>query len=81
MTIDHLTRYARLLFGDRWQTQLAAALNLSERTIRLWVHRGVAPDRYANQIHAALIDRMHEINSALDDIERDFSLAPTNNAA
>lgn len=80
MTAEQLTRYARLLFGDRWQTQLAAALSLSERTIRLWVQRGVAPDRYVNQIHTILIDRMHEINSALDDIERDFSLAATNNA-
>jgi hypothetical protein len=75
MTLNDLSGYARLLYGDRWQTQLAVALRLNERTVRQWVQRGAMPPSYTQSLRTALIDRMHEINSALDILERDLPLA------
>lgn len=74
MTLDDLSGYARLLYGDRWQTQLAVALRLNERTVRQWVQRGAMPPSYTKHLHTALINRMHDINSALDAMERDLPI-------
>ena len=34
--IDLLERIGKALYGDRWQTQLAKALGVSDRTVRRW---------------------------------------------
>ena len=34
---ETLTLVGRSLYGDRWQTDLAGALNVSDRTMRRWV--------------------------------------------
>lgn len=33
---DDLEKACRILFGDQWQRSAAAALNVSERTMRYW---------------------------------------------
>lgn len=77
MRLDQLAGYATLLYGDRWQTQIAALLGLNERTVRIWVGRGAMPDRYVANLHSALIERMHKINDALDDMEANFPVVKT----
>lgn len=34
---DHLERAGKVLFGDRWQTDLGRAINVADRTVRAWV--------------------------------------------
>jgi DNA-binding transcriptional regulator LsrR (DeoR family) len=34
--VDLLERIGKALYGDRWQTQLAKALGMSDRTVRRW---------------------------------------------
>jgi hypothetical protein len=34
--VDLLERVGKALYGDRWQTQLAKALGMSDRTVRRW---------------------------------------------
>jgi hypothetical protein len=37
MTPEQLTGYGRLLYGAEWQTPLAEALGVADRTVRRWV--------------------------------------------
>ena len=34
--VDLLERIGKALYGDRWQTQLAKALGMSDHTVRRW---------------------------------------------
>jgi hypothetical protein len=35
--VDLLERVGKALYGNRWQTQMAKALGISDRTVRRWV--------------------------------------------
>jgi hypothetical protein len=43
MTPDRLREVCTMLYGDRWQTQLARDLDINSRRVRYWTKHG-APD-------------------------------------
>jgi len=47
MNSDLLNRVGEQLFGSRWQSDLARALGVTERTMRRWVEHpdGISPER------------------------------------
>lgn len=42
MVSDRLRQFGMMLFGARWQSELAKALQVSDRTVRRWF-AGTAP--------------------------------------
>ncbi len=43
MTADLLRRAGEALWGSRWQTEMARALDISERTVRRWASGDYPP--------------------------------------
>jgi pimeloyl-CoA synthetase len=69
--IAMLTLTGETLFGDRWQTDLARSLNISDaRKVRQWLSSDrVIPDRIINQLLELLTERKDLIDTALIDIK------------
>lgn len=65
LAIDRLCRAGRLLFGDRWQSDLARALSVGDRRVREWlagdrsIPKGIWPDL------ARLVRLRNEAGSAI----------------
>ncbi len=54
ITPADLARLGALLYGDEWQTPLAAALGVSLRSVQRWAAGGAAiPDGVAVALHGA----------------------------
>jgi len=68
---DRLLQVAPLLWGRRWQAEMAEDLRASPRTLRRYVNgeRAVDPGLLA-KLEAALLVRLSEIAEALDVPER-----------
>lgn len=65
MTPDLLTRVGTALYGTRWQTDLAAALDVNHRTIRRWAAGSLDPRdpaRLRAELRALLIARGGELD-------------------
>lgn len=53
-------------FGDRWQTDISKALNVSDRTIRRWISgKSGVPVGTCADLHKLLIQKKAEIDSAI----------------
>lgn len=65
--IEMLTLTGQVLFGERWQTDLAKGLNLSDaRRIRQWLSSDrPIPDGIIQQLSDLLKERSVSINAAL----------------
>lgn len=50
MDKDHLARAGQLLYGERWQSELARALNVGDRRVRQWMasERPIPPGIWAD---------------------------------
>lgn len=61
MDRDLLTLAGRALYGEQWQSALAAALGVSARTMRRWVAGGSIPARVAEDLVLLLRQRANEL--------------------
>lgn len=58
MTPARLSAIGRALYGDRWQSALAAALGVADRTVRRWAAgTSPVPDGAARDMTALLNER------------------------
>lgn len=53
----HLENTGRLLFGERWRTELADLLRVNERTVRRWAAGAAIPRGIWQELLAATIAR------------------------
>ena len=60
-----LTEAGRALYGSRWQTDLAQALGVNDRTVRRWVAGTESPRA---SVHADLMKLCQERSKTLDDL-------------
>lgn len=56
MMLKLLQDAGSLLFGERWQSELGRALDVSDRSVRRWIADDSVPDEYAPKI-GRLIDK------------------------
>lgn len=71
MTIEMLARIGRLLYGEYWQRELAAALDVDDRTVRRWVAADSRIPHIEVDVMRLLHDRIIEIEAALAELPRD----------
>jgi hypothetical protein len=57
---NELGDVGRLLYGEHWQTPLAAALGVSDRTIRYWLAGTIRPDLLHFRCLVALLERSRD---------------------
>lgn len=57
MEVELFQNAAILLFGIRWQGQMAEAINVDERTIRKWMASGRIPDYVGDDVKSLLVAR------------------------
>lgn len=66
MTPDLLRAAGEALYGPRWQTPLAADLEVADRTVRRWAAGDSAiPDGVTSELRRLLVARQVEIRGAL----------------
>lgn len=66
MTPDNVARIGRALYGERWQTSLAADLRVADRTMRRWLaSESPIPDGVDAELRGLLIVRMKEIGGMI----------------
>lgn len=67
-----LEQAGKLLFGERWQSELARAIGVTDRLVRMWVARK-SPPRPAvrGKIVELLRARQEEITAVLRALEAD----------
>lgn len=53
------------LYGPRWQSELARALGVNERTVRRWTANGGLPDAYLPEIRELVRARIAELRNLL----------------
>jgi Bacterial RNA polymerase, alpha chain C terminal domain len=62
MSPDELAAAGRALYGERWQTSLAADLNVADRTMRRWlVSQTPIPDGVKRELREVLVKRVKQI--------------------
>lgn len=62
MTPADLRRYGEALYGPRWQTSLARALDVSDRTMRYWLAgRHQPPEGVERDIRALVAQKRNEL--------------------
>jgi len=66
LDIDTLREAGRLLYGDRWMTQMAKALEVNERTVQRWDAENFNTPATVEPVLATLLrERMSEIKRFL----------------
>lgn len=67
---EHLARAGRLLYGPRWQSELARALDINDRRVRQWMasERPIPPGIWAD-IAGLLRQRQGEGAELLRELE------------
>lgn len=65
MDIERFQAAGNLLFGERWQCQMAEALGVDDRTIRKWIVAGRAPDHVTANVFALMTEREAQIKAHL----------------
>ena len=69
MTPTQFVRAATLLFGERWQTAMAAAVERDRSTVIRWAAGTVAvPDRCVETIRGLLAERRVDLRDLLDEV-------------
>ncbi len=61
MTPADLRRYGEALYGPRWQTSLARALDVSDRTMRYWLSGRQMPEGVERDIRALVAQKRNEL--------------------
>lgn len=71
LNVEHLSRAGTLLFGERWQSDLAHALNVGDRRVREWIagERRIPPGVWAD-VAALLRQRSNEGMALLQELDR-----------
>jgi len=72
MTIDPslLRATGEALYGPRWQTELARAIRVSDRTVRRWLAGTITiPPGVARDLEALCNTRIDEIRDAADRLQ------------
>lgn len=64
MTADSLRVIGEALYGDRWQTDLAAAIGVNVRTIRRWAAGEPIPESRSAELRSLVQGR----RAALDEL-------------
>ncbi|MBO1529635.1 transcriptional regulator [Psychrobacter sp. F1192] len=68
MTIEQLGQAGRLLYGDQWQSALARALDVDNRTVRRWASgESAIKDAIRDEITELLTTNQKEIGEYLAD--------------
>jgi DNA-binding transcriptional regulator YiaG len=71
LTPRDLRTVGEALFGERWQSALAEALSVNDRTVRRWVAGDIAPPTgIAESLLRIARSRSGEINKAVALLER-----------
>lgn len=71
MTPTDLRRIGEALYGERWQTPLANALGVADRTVRRWVAGDSAiPDGVRDDLAALLANRATELRRLAGELRR-----------
>lgn len=65
MTATELRMIGELLYGEWWQSPLARALGVNDRTMRRWAIGKGAPEAHAKTILALLAQRRGAIDEML----------------
>lgn len=65
--IDLLENAARRMYGEQWQTPLAKALGINDRTVRRWAAgNNKVPKKIWPLVYAILIEQERAIREASD---------------
>lgn len=70
LTCEHLEHAGQLLFGGRWQSELARAIDVNDRRIRQWAAGGKIPPGIWAEIAALLRGRSEETTAFLFGLQR-----------
>lgn len=73
LTPKNLQQAGELLYGSRWQTDLAEALNTSSRTIRRWRAGGTIPDPVMPKIKTLLLEQGVSNKTFINEVFGDIS--------
>jgi hypothetical protein len=66
MTPDDMARIGHALYGERWQTALAASLKVADRTMRRWLAgESPIPDFIGGELRNLLVERVKEIGGMI----------------
>jgi hypothetical protein len=66
MVSNRLRKFGELLFGVRWQTELAKALSVSDRTVRRWLSGDTkVPPSVYEELKIMLVKRRAAIEEVL----------------
>ncbi len=72
MTNDLMCKCGEALYGPRWQRELAAALDVDERTMRRWVAGdSPVPDGVNVDLLRLLTERADEIDDLIPKLKRE----------
>lgn len=72
MNITILTRVGQACYGRQWQTQLADALGVSDRTMRRFVAGDMdIPDGICDDLRLIIYDRREKLAAALDELDHE----------
>lgn len=62
---DRLAAIGRALYGERWQSELARALNVADRTVRRWIAGEMEPSQGVwTDLRRVVTERAQEIARA-----------------
>lgn len=72
MSLRLISDIGRSLWGDRWQTDMARAIGVSDRTVRRWVDGSAEPavGVYIDLLRL-VIERASDLDDLIDRIKRE----------
>lgn len=77
MNKDKFIAAGKAAFGERWQTDMAVALDVSDRAVRAWVAgKYQLPNTISADVKIILERRMEEIKEAIDMVVEKFLMNP-----
>jgi hypothetical protein len=72
ITPDLLRRVGEALYGERWQSALAADLNIADRSMRYWLAgRSPIPPAVRDEVRGLLQANQAEIGALLRELEQE----------
>ena len=82
ITTEQLERAGQLLYGDLWQSALARALDVDNRTVRRWASgESAIKQSIANEIIELLKNNQSQINQFIEKMESDMNIINKINSA
>ena len=66
-----LQQVGQALYGDRWQTDMARALGVNDRTVRRWVSGADEPrPGVYTDLHRLVLERAAELDDLIEPLHR-----------